>query len=131
MLPEIYCCWAQYRAANGDLPVALSHARRAVDLADDLGLELEQGKCQRVLGNVLFAAGQPEQATKAFEESLSILVYCDDYEAACTKLAWGQMLMAKGDGKLGEMLREEAHAVFQQLAALCTLSLAADIQCEQ
>jgi hypothetical protein len=88
-----------------------------VNLARDLGLDLEQGMSLRVLGQASLVNGQPKPAMDAFEKSHAILSDLDPYEAARTKTQWGLALVSGGDVERGTSLLEEARAAFATLGA--------------
>ncbi|MFQ5613192.1 MAG: tetratricopeptide repeat protein, partial [Anaerolineae bacterium] len=115
-LQEIYRSWAQVRLAGGDAPAAQEDAERALDLTRELGMEHEEGMSLRVLGQVLLANGQPERALDAFEQSLALLAD-NPYEAALTRLSWGQYLHSRPDAARGGALLQEAQATFKALGA--------------
>lgn len=117
MQAEINCLWAQIYLHHGEPQPALGYAQCAVEQAHDLGLQVEEGKFRRVLGQAQAANQQPEPALVTMAESLALLANRDPYEAACTQMAWGQLLVMHGDVAQGQRLLQEARAVFGQLGA--------------
>lgn len=115
-LPEIYRSWAQVQLAHGLPEAALANAERSVQLARDLGLDLEEGPSLRVLGQTLIAIGHTRLGTDALEKSLALLA-SDPYEAARTKMVWGSYLTTDTDINYGITLLQEARATFQELVA--------------
>jgi tetratricopeptide (TPR) repeat protein len=89
-LPEIWRLLALVRLADKQPDPALDYARRSVELARDLGMGLEEGVSQRILGQVLLATKQVEPARLALEASLALLEEQDPYELAQTKLVLGE-----------------------------------------
>jgi tetratricopeptide (TPR) repeat protein len=116
-LPEIYRCWAQVQLTNGQPGAALMNAERGVNMARELGMELEEGIGLRILGLALLADDQTEPALTAFEKSLSMLADQDPYEAARTRLEWGRHLASDTDTERGQALLREARTAFQELGA--------------
>jgi tetratricopeptide (TPR) repeat protein len=115
-LPELYRIWAELDLAEDHLPEALDHAERAVRLAQDLGVEWEQGPSLRVWGQALFANGQYEIALNTFEQSLALLAE-EPYEAARTQMYYGLALASGRDVGKGQSLIQQARLAFQQLNA--------------
>lgn len=118
---------AELQLARGEIAAALEDAHRSVDLARELGEDLEEGSNLRVLGQVLLASGQQQSALDAFAQSLALLEDEDIYEAARTKMQWGAALLANGDSDRGKALLQEAQATFAQLGAARDLTLTAAI----
>lgn len=114
-LPEIWRGRAEVTLAGGRLDDALEIIRQSCDLARNVGLDLELGMSQRVLGRVLSARG--EDARSAFEESLSLLRSQDPYEAARTEHQWARALLGRGDRPGAETLLVSARAAFLKLGA--------------
>jgi tetratricopeptide (TPR) repeat protein len=116
-LPEIYRVWAQVRLAQGRTDLARENAERSIALANELGLESEEGMSLRALGQALLAGQQHEAANTAFERSLSLLADRDPYEAARTKMQWGLAPLCGTRAERGRMLLQEAEANFERLGA--------------
>ena len=93
-----------------------------MNLARELGMELEEGMSQRILGQALLANEQPKPALSALERSLSLLADQDPYEAARTKIQWGQVLVSglevpcSSSGQ-GTAMLQEAREAFEKLGA--------------
>ncbi|MFW9894021.1 MAG: tetratricopeptide repeat protein, partial [Candidatus Thorarchaeota archaeon] len=115
-LPEIYRGWARVQLANGQSGGALVNAERAVSLARDLGMDLEEGVGLRVLGQTLIANGQANPGVGALKQSLALLAD-DPYEVARSKTEWGRYLLSDTDWEYGETLLQEARTTFQELSA--------------
>ncbi len=61
-----------YRAGS-ELPLALTHAQQAQQLASELGTDLELGLSYRALGDILLSLDKTTEAQQAFEHSLPLL----------------------------------------------------------
>jgi tetratricopeptide (TPR) repeat protein len=116
-LPETYYLRAQIRLAEGRLQAAREDVQRTLELTDELGMNLEEGIGQRVLGQALQACGQVEPALAAFQDSLATLAGLDPYEAARTQAAWGRCLASGPDVERGAALLGEARTTFGRLGA--------------
>jgi ATP/maltotriose-dependent transcriptional regulator MalT len=118
-LPEIYSGWAEICLATGQYEKALAYAQRSVDVAGNLGENLELGISLRVLGQVYIAAEDYPGASQAFEKSLALLEQQDPYEAARTKMQWGLAILSGGDTDLrkGGKLLQEVQQLFRELGA--------------
>lgn len=114
-LSEIYRSWAHIQSARNQHEEAIEDAARAVHIAVEAEDPLAEGISRRVLGEVLFAAGQGKQAREAFQHSLELLNEQDPYEAARTKAQWGKALLSTKDATQGEELLCEAHETFDGL----------------
>jgi serine/threonine protein kinase/tetratricopeptide (TPR) repeat protein len=115
-LPEIYREWAQVRLARGAQTAALADAEQSVQLARELDSDLDEGIGLRVLGQALLANDRRDEALAAFRQSLTILDHRDPYEAARTKVQWGDVLRNE-DATRTSALFHEAHTTFQALGA--------------
>ncbi len=116
-LPEIARTWALIRLAEGELDAAAEQAALAVALAEAQAQPIGLGVSQRVLGQVRAAQGQVAAARDAFAQSLAILAERDPYEAARTRMQWGQLLVGGLDLTTGAQLLAEARTTFRQLGA--------------
>ncbi|MBI3957585.1 MAG: CHAT domain-containing protein, partial [Chloroflexi bacterium] len=92
--PELLRLQALANLASGDLVRAQAQAERSLALAQTLGMELDAGVGQRVLGQVLAAAGQMAEAVAAFQKSLELLDGKDPYALACAQMELAQTLEA-------------------------------------
>jgi len=135
---EMQIKWPQvdlnaYRAcvslAKRELDTALAKAQQSVALARELNLKDILGNSLRVLGQALQASGQFAAALEAFEQSLMLLANAP-YEAARTKLHWGQALKSAGEVERGTQLVREARATFAQLGAQRELKQADELLSE-
>jgi serine/threonine protein kinase/tetratricopeptide (TPR) repeat protein len=125
-LPEIYRGWARVQLANGQPGAALMNAERSVNMARDLGLELEEGISLRILGQTLIASDQTVPGVGALEQSLS-LVSEDVYEVARTKTEWGRYLVSDTDVDLGKSMLQQARDTFEELGAKRDLEVVTEI----
>ena len=114
-LPEIWRGRAEVALAAGRTDEALEIIEQIQRSGARLGLDLELGMSQRVLGQILSARG--EDARSAFEESLSLLRSQDPYEAARTEHRWALALLGRGDRAGAEALLVSARAAFLKLGA--------------
>lgn len=114
-LPEIRRGRAEVALAAGRPDEALEIIKQSSDLAREIGLDLELGMSQRVLGQVLSA--REEDARGAFEESLALLRSQDPYEAARTEHQWALTLLGRGDRAEASELLATARAAFLKLGA--------------
>jgi tetratricopeptide (TPR) repeat protein len=116
-LPEIHRLWGETKLLQGEAAAAFDHAQRAVEIAQRLGMALEEGTSQRVMGQARLACGEHELADQAFDRSLTLLDHTDNYEAARTRLVWGRAQVEAGRVEQGRALLAQARTVFEQLGA--------------
>jgi tetratricopeptide (TPR) repeat protein len=117
-LQEIYRGWALLRLADGDITAALDYSERALTIANDLKMAVEQGIGWRVRGQALLAAGQSAEAQAAFEQSHTLLMEKDPYETARTQIQLGRVLLAGDiDRDRGRELLKKARATCKRLGA--------------
>ncbi|MBI5648996.1 MAG: tetratricopeptide repeat protein [Chloroflexi bacterium] len=126
-MPEIFYDWAQIHLAKGDHATALGWSEKSVQAARELKMNIEEGKGLRVLGQVMFANGQSNQAMDAFEKSLLLLTDQNPYEAARTKTQWGFALMNSSEKDRGLPLLKESEITFRQLGAQRDLKIVRDL----
>ena len=115
-LPQIYSAWAELKLGLGAPDAALAYVRRAIALAQEDGLAVEEGINQRILGQALILKSNIADACKAFERSLRLLEGQDDYESARTQVAWGIVLLP-GDAAEACRLLRLARETFKRLSA--------------
>ncbi len=99
-----------------NLPEALDRAQEAVSHARHLKMPTEEGQALRTLGVIQIAQSQVQEGLDAFEQSLALLE-STPYEAALTKLAWGEALIGLGDESTAVPMLEEAEEIFVKLGA--------------
>ena len=114
-LPEIYRSQALLRLERGDLAEALSYANLALEQARHAQSDIDEGIGLRVLGQVQLASSHLLDALASFEQSLKLLENRDPYEAARTKMVWGECLLYGPEPGNGERLLREAQEAFQRL----------------
>lgn len=112
--PELLRLQALASLAAGDLPQAQAQAQESIALAQSLGMDVDAGVGERVLGEALAAAGQTAEAATAFQSSLARLEGKDPYALACTQMALARLLEA-GDAGAGAELERQALATFARL----------------
>ncbi len=126
--PEIARGWSLVKLARGDTAGATEAVDRSLALAQELGLDAEEGRSLRVRGQVLAATAGPksvaaDELAETFGRSAELLAAEEPYEAARTKLAWAEALMAAppdGDTNTvqrAEGLAREARLAFKALGA--------------
>ena len=104
--------------AEGQLDDALTLARKGIEYATQSGFRLELGAAKRVLGQVLEASGDREQAGAALAQSL------ETFEAIQSLPELGQTLLAYGRFKLandvaeGQRLIARARDIFARIGAI-------------
>ena len=104
--------------AEGQLDDALTLARKAIDFGVKSRFRLELGAAQRVLGQVLEASGDREQAGAALAQSL------ETFEEIQSLPELGQTLLAYGRFKLGDDAAEgrrliaRARDIFARIGAV-------------
>jgi class 3 adenylate cyclase/tetratricopeptide (TPR) repeat protein len=104
--------------AEGQLDDALTLARKAIEFGVQSRFRLELGAAQRVLGQVLEASGDREQAGAALAQSL------ETFEEIQSLPELGQTLLAYGRFKLvddateGRRLIARAHDIFARIGAV-------------
>jgi tetratricopeptide (TPR) repeat protein len=116
-LIAIYRVWAEIKLATGEQAAALAYIEKSVNLAEELNEDLDRGESLRVLGQLLLASGQRQQAMKKFEESLLLLNGNDPYESARTRVQLGLMLLSDTSPNQGTILLQESLSIFQALGA--------------
>lgn len=87
-LPELLQGRAQIDLLRKQPGTAARYAQQAVALAHELGMESEEGKGLRLLGQALYADNQPDAASAAFKCSLALLDGVNSYEADYTRQVW-------------------------------------------
>ncbi|MEM7029307.1 MAG: tetratricopeptide repeat protein [Chloroflexota bacterium] len=115
-MPEIYIERARLHIYEGNGEDSLHWAKKALALAKQLSQPWNEGLSYQVQGEAYLIAKQPDSANDALARSLTLLVD-DPYEAASTKLIWGQALVDGVDVAQGLTLLEEAKAIFASLSA--------------
>ena len=108
---------AQLHLAVGDTDQALSAADRALGIAEQYRLGLEQGAAHRVFGEIHHAMGSRAEADTAFRRSLEVLDEIQSRpELAQTLLAYGRF--RQGDNMLeNRALIERALGLFEEMNA--------------
>ncbi len=92
---------AQLRLASGDTSQAFEAADKALGIAEQYRLGLEQGAAHRVLGEVRQAMGNRAEAESAFRRSLEVL------EDIQSRPELAQTLLAYGRFRRGDNMRED------------------------
>jgi tetratricopeptide (TPR) repeat protein len=116
-LPEIFTGQAQVELAKGNVQAALELTEKAVNLAHEQRLHVEEGKALRVLGVIMLSNGQRAESANVLQHSLSLLLDRDMYEAARTKLYWAHALISSAEKKQGVELLQDAQKTFARLGA--------------
>ena len=95
----------------------MRRARRALELAEQSGYQLEQGAAHRVLGQAFEADGQRAEADASYRRSLEIFERIQSLpELGQTLLAYGRFRLAD-DAEEGRRLVGRAHAIFEEIGA--------------
>lgn len=118
-LISIHRAWAEIYLASMSLDAASDNIQESIVLANELEETLELGKSLRVIAQLLLVEGSRLEARKVLEESLTLLVDEDPYEAARTMVKLGMMLESyeEGKGNEREVLLEDARMIFERLGA--------------
>jgi predicted ATPase/class 3 adenylate cyclase len=121
MIPFAFAYVTQARAlvhlAEGQLEDALISARKAIDFAVQSRFRLELGAAQRVLGQVLAASGDREQARAALAQSLETFEEIQSLpELGQTLLAYGSVELCD-DAAKGRRLLVRAREIFGGMGA--------------
>jgi tetratricopeptide (TPR) repeat protein len=104
--------------AEGQLDDALTSARKAIDFGVQSRFRLELGAAQRVLGQVLEASGDREQAAAALAQSLETFEEIQSLpELGQTLLAYGRFKLAD-DAAEGRRLIARARDIFARIGAV-------------
>ena len=104
--------------AEGQLDDALVSARRAIEFGAQSRFRLELGAAQRVLGQVLEASGDREQAGSALAQSLETFEEIQSLpELGQTLLAYGRFKLAD-DAAEGRRLIDRARDIFARIGAV-------------
>lgn len=120
--------WAQIKLATGENEQALIDARRAVDMAGEVGEAIELGINLRVLGLALLANDQRDEALAIFKRSESTLSKAYPYETARTRMEWGLSLIAEGNPEAGYTLLGKAQTTLRTLGAQSELAAIEQLQ---
>ena len=108
---------ADLELAVGNVPAALTAARRAADMAGGSRYRMEQGAALRVLGQACEAAGDVAAADEAFRQSVVVLEATQSRpELGQTLLAYGRFGSRRG-APAGRALIERALALFEEMGA--------------
>jgi tetratricopeptide (TPR) repeat protein len=104
--------------AEGQLDDALASARKAIEFGVQSRFRLELGAAQRVLGQVLEASGDREQAGAALAQSLETFEEIQSLpELGQTLLAFGRFKLAD-DAAEGRRLIARAREIFARIGAV-------------
>jgi tetratricopeptide (TPR) repeat protein len=101
---------AQLHLAAGDTGQAFGTAERALGIAEQYRLGLEQGAAHRVLGEVHHAMGARAEADPAFRRSLEVL------DAIQSRPELAQTLLAYGRFRRGDNMQEDRAMIERALA---------------
>lgn len=112
--PELLRLQAQVYLASADMTQAYSLGEASVALAQELGMDLDVGVGQQVLGQILAAAGRVAEAVEILRASLALLAGKDSYTLACTQLALARLLEFS-DPVEGAELEHQALVTFERL----------------
>jgi tetratricopeptide (TPR) repeat protein len=116
-LAEIYRNQAEASLTEGNLTEAHDHIQKAISISKEVDYKLEEGICQRILGQVDIASGNLQIALESFKVSLSILEETEPYEGARTKLALGMALINTSEKIKGVSLLNESKIIFAEFGA--------------
>ncbi len=117
LVTYLHIALAQLHLAENNLTDALATARKASELADRSGFQLERGAARRVLAQAYEALGSRADAETAFKAGLDIL------EDIQSRPELGQMLLAYGrfklrdDAEAGQRLIDRALRLFAEIGA--------------
>lgn len=106
------------RKGLGDLEAAHRLVQEALALDKTLGYRFSLGQNLRVLGTIVAARDDATAATDAFARSLETLEGLDPYQAALTRLRWGEWLLSSGATERGLKMLAAAWRDFASLGAL-------------
>jgi tetratricopeptide (TPR) repeat protein len=122
---ETYCFLAEACLGQGKAHEALDAAQRALELAQETGLQKVTGIAWRVLGMALAAAPPPgslnigeetPDAADCFVHSLQVFAEMGmESERARTLRAWAEHEMERGDRDRGEEMQREAREIYARL----------------
>jgi DNA-binding NtrC family response regulator len=93
------CCQSQRLLAEaqfyvGHYPAALRSAKEALQVAEEVGEQVELGACQRVIGTILASVGEMDEAEQSFSRAAAQLRECGaEFELARTHLVWSEMTL--------------------------------------
>ncbi len=117
LLPELYGLMAETDWLQGKLDTAQSHGQRSLELAREMKMPREAGHTLRILGEIVRAEGQAEQAHAYFAEGYRTLAEAgDDYESAKVRLAQARLYAAQGQREPALQALAECEPVFIRLA---------------
>lgn len=130
-LAETYHYLGLALLAQDKFDQASEATRKALDLAQEAGIQEQVSAAWRTLGQIAFCQGgsisiedadgmlKTKDATGCFEESLTV---CDEYgmagERAETLKAWAEVELECGDPDKGQNLWQQARDIFAELGAV-------------
>jgi predicted ATPase/class 3 adenylate cyclase len=131
LLPELYGLLAELAWRQGDLVEAEVYGRQAVVLAQELEMPREEGHNLCVMGQVLQAQQQLDEAQHYFAQSYEVLTAAGDrYEAAKTQLALAQFYGVYGRIAEAQQALALCEPLFTQLDAQLDLQQVDRLQTE-
>lgn len=117
LVTYLHIALAQLHLAEDNLTEALTTARRALELADRSGFQLERGAARRVLAQVYGAIGSRAEAESEFRASLEILEDIQSRpELGQTLLAYGRFGVSD-DAERGRRVIDRALRLFEEIDA--------------
>ena len=115
-LPMIHELHAQLLLAEGKTDEADERIRRSIGEAQRQKMSSEEGIGLRLLGQIHALRGESEEAMALFGQSLHSLGE-DPYETAHTQMAWGKLLVERGETGAGQERIATAGEIFARLGA--------------
>ncbi len=95
---------------------ALIYIQKALQLATDIGIELEAGKAYRVYAKILQTENKIDKAIEMIGKSIALL--SDEiYEVACSKLRFSQLLSLSGQKERSQSVLQEAQQTLRKVGA--------------
>jgi ATP/maltotriose-dependent transcriptional regulator MalT len=122
-LAESRLLWARIAQATNDLPGALEHAQRALEIAEAPRQPLVQAASYRTLGQLATLAGRVDEARQHLDRALERADACAAiYERALTLLAIAELERRIGESGALESALSEARTIFTRLGAIPALA---------
>jgi tetratricopeptide (TPR) repeat protein len=123
-LPELKRRWGDYHLQTGQLEQALSYCQESIQMAIAQEARPDEGISYRILGEILWARGEPEEAESALLQSLHILTELEsEYEAAKTRLSLARLWSIRNAASVQEYLHLAINS-FQKMGAKADLARA-------
>jgi tetratricopeptide (TPR) repeat protein len=127
-LSEVERRWSEFYLRQNDYPSALAHIQSSIDFATAQKDRQEEGKSQRVLGDVLAKLGEYDRAITALQASHAIMTDLNTYEKARTLLVLAEVEIKTSRREAARAHLDEALTIFKSLGAQYFVDKALQLQ---